>query len=368
MNTGLRSGILGTGMISRVHAQAVYSSGGTVAAILGSTLASGRASAETYIGAAAVNSVAEMIDVGVDVIHVCTPNAMHRSQAELAIAAGIAVICEKPLATSSEDAAFLVELAEARDVPTFVPFIYRYYPLVLEMRERISRAQSNPLWLLHGSYLQDWLADSSATNWRVDPARGGRSRAFGDIGVHWCDLMEFVTGQRIVRVSARLGNAFARAGGATQNATEDGGVISFETDAGALGSLVISQASAGRRNRLWLSFDGPVESYSFDQESPETLWIGGATENRILSRDPARQTGLSSRASALPSGHPQGYQTCFNDLVSDVYAVLHGAQRSDALPSFSDGLRAALITDAVVESATIGSWVPVQEQKTLERK
>ena len=80
-----------------------------------------------------------------------------------------------------------------------VPFVYRFYPTVREARARVAAGEAGSLWLLHGSYLQDWLAGSGATNWRVDPALGGASRAFGDIGVHWCDLMEFVTGQRIIR-------------------------------------------------------------------------------------------------------------------------------------------------------------------------
>ncbi|MFF2050301.1 Gfo/Idh/MocA family protein [Leifsonia sp. NPDC058194] len=355
----LRSGILGTGFMGSVHAQAVLSNGGVVAAILGSSTASSERGAQMYPGARAVSSIDEMVAAGVDVIHVCTPNALHREQAEAAIAAGVPVICEKPLATSSSDARALVESAAAKDLLTAIPFVYRYYPMVLDIRERIATRDGGGLWLLHGSYLQDWLSDSAATNWRVEPGRGGASRAFGDIGVHWCDLMEFVTGQRIVRVHAALGRAFERQGGQAQNATEDGGVISFETDGGAMGSLVISQASAGRRNRLWFSFDGPEESYSFDQEAPETAWIGRAGANLLVSRDPSVQSGDASRANALPGGHPQGYQTCFNDLVGDVYAAIRGQGRSDVLPSFADGLRAAHITEAVVASSRTRTWVDV---------
>ena len=136
---------------------------------------------------------------------------------------------------------------------TAVPFVYRFYPTVREARARIATGEAGRLWLLHGSYLQDWLAGAGESNWRVDPALGGASRAFGDIGVHWCDLMEFVTGHRIVRLTATTARAFEerstgdRAGAV---ATEDGAVVLFETDQGAAGSVVVSQVTPGRKNRL----------------------------------------------------------------------------------------------------------------------
>ena len=121
-----------------------------------------------------------------------------------------------------------------------VPFIYRYYPTVREARDRISRDEAGRLWLLHGSYLQDWLSGRQVSNWRVDPKLGGASRAFGDIGVHWCDLMEFVTGHRITRLVAHWANAHTERPsltdppgvGPTAVATEDGAIVTFETDRG----------------------------------------------------------------------------------------------------------------------------------------
>ena len=140
---------------------------------------------------------------------------------------------------------------------------------------------------MHGTYLQDWLRAGDA-NWRVDEQLGGASRAFADIGSHWCDLAEFVSGHRIERVSARLltavperasepGHAFATAAGGgelRQVTTEDAALVQFETDAGAVGSVVISQISAGRKNRLWIELDGTEEALAFDQEHPEELWCG----------------------------------------------------------------------------------------------
>jgi predicted dehydrogenase len=310
-------------------------------------------------GAADLAELTEADDV--DVIHICTPNSTHLAMADSAIRAGRHVICEKPLATSVGDAQHLADLARAAASVTSVPFVYRFYASVREARARISRGECGPLWLLHGTYLQDWLSSADATNWRVDSALGGSSRAFGDIGVHWCDLMEFTTGHRIVRLAARLGRAFPqrRIGGELVDVrTEDGAVIAFETDRGAIGSLVVSQVTPGRKNRVWFSFDGPEASYSFDQELPESLWVGTPTQNLAVMRGTPDFGKPASAYSRLPAGHPQGYQDAFDSYISDVYSAVAG-QTPDGLPTFADGLRAAVLTQAVVDAAESQTWLEV---------
>ena len=208
--------------------------------------------------------------------------------------------------------------------------------------------------LVHGTYLQDWLLRPEDGNWRVDESLGGASRAFADIGSHWCDLAEFVTGQRLARLSARTltpcrsgvsgsgTHAFAGGDGSgelRQVSTEDAAVVQFETDAGALGSVVISQVSAGRKNRLWIEIDGSEEALAFDQEQPEELWAG----RRPVGDDrPARPGSLSpaaARYATLPGGHPQGYADCFDAFVADFYEAVETGQAPDGLPLFADGLR-----------------------------
>jgi predicted dehydrogenase len=353
----MRAAIIGTGFMGQVHASAIRASGHELVGVVGTTPSKAGALAKKFPVAISSTSIDEILDLAPDVVHVCTPNSMHAAHATRALERGISTIVEKPIATTLAEAIVLAELGTSVPVSA-VPFVYRYHPLVLEIRERISLHPTNRLWLLHGSYLQDWLAAESAVNWRTDSRAGGASRAFADIGVHWCDLMEFATGQRIVRLSARLGSVHQRPS-ADKNDTEDGGVIQFETDAGALGSLVVSQASAGRSNRLWFSFDGSDESYSFDQENPETAWIGTRGDNRIVRRDPVRQRGFASRAGALPAGHAQGYQACFNDFVGDVYAAAAGQSLSPVLPTVLDGLRAAELTEAVLASHRSNQWVLV---------
>jgi predicted dehydrogenase len=132
----------------------------------------------------------------------------------------------------------------------------------------------------------------------------------------------------------------------------------FKTDKGAQGSLVLSQVSAGRKNKLWFSFESPAESFVFDQESPESLWVGGLDSNRIFMRGVNEESAQAQAYSVLPAGHPQGYQDCFNALISDTYKAISGIH-IDGLPTFVDGLRAAQLTQAVLQSSQTGEWVEI---------
>jgi len=372
-----RSAIAGAGFIGAVHAQAVRAAGGTVTGVLASTPERSAAAAERLGAARAyADSAALVADPAVDVVHVCTPNHLHEQLTSAALAAGKHVVCEKPLAIDAAGAARLAEAAAGGDAVAAVPFVYRYHPTVHEARARVAGGESGAVHLLHGTYLQDWLLSPSDDNWRVDAELGGASRAFADIGSHWCDLAEFVTGHRITRVCARTTTAvpervrhahraaFASDGGdgggeARPVATEDAAVLQFETDGGALGSAVISQISAGRKNRLWLEVDCAQEALVFDQEDAETLWIGGRDSSTLVRRDPAALSPAAARLATLPAGHPQGYQDCFNLFVRDVFDAIAGGESPDGMPAFADGLRAARITDAVLASARDERWIDV---------
>ena len=150
-----------------------------------------------------------------------------------------------------------------------------------------------------------------------------------------------------------------RRGGKQRVTTEDAAIVQFETDAGAVGSVVVSQISAGRKNRLWIELDGAEQALAFDQENPETLWCGSRDELRILRRDPATLSPPAARLAFLPGGHPQGYADCFDAFVADFYEGVRSGSAPDGMPTFSDGLRAALITDAVLASAREQRWVDV---------
>lgn len=361
----IRAVILGTGMIGAVHRRAAHSAGAEIVGVMASTPARSQEAA-TQWDTAPVRSLDELAALRPDVVHVCTPNAAHAEQARAALNAGAHVICEKPLSTDSIQAAALADMAVAAGRIATVPFVYRFHPLVREIRARAQAGEFGRWQLLHGSYLQDWLLSPTATSWRVDAAQGGPSRTFADIGSHWCDLMEFVTGETIESVIAQFTTTVPRrpetqggtsAGGAGVT-TEDAASVLFRTGSEVLGTVTVSQVSAGRKNRLWFEFDGAHQSAVFDQESPETVWLGRPEYSTLLHRDPGHGAPDARRFSTLPAGHPQGYMQCFEAFVADTYAAIGGDHRG-GLPTFADGARSARIVDAVVESARTGTHVTV---------
>ena len=217
------------------------------------------------------------------------------------------------------------------------------------------------------------LLSPAASNWRVDPAQGGASRAFADIGSHWCDLVEWVSGERVDTLVAELSVAVPRraglprdapdgtrpdGAGLTTVATEDAATVLFRSASGVPGSMLVSQVAAGRKNRLWFELDGSAGSAAFDQENPESFWTGTAEGSRVFVRDPDSGSPGQRRLSYLPAGHPQGYGDCFAAFVADTYAAIEGGQ-TDGLPTFADGVRSARLIEAVVRSAAAATWTQV---------
>jgi predicted dehydrogenase len=371
----LRVGIVGSGFIGRVHARSALLAGAHLTAVAASSARSAEVAAGELGAERSAGSPEEIIAADdIDVVHICTPNHLHRPLADAALAAGKHVVCEKPLALDATEAEALVVAAAESGRQAAVPFVYRFYPTVREAHERVARGDLGSVKLLHGTYLQDWLLRPQDDNWRVDEATGGASRAFADIGSHWCDLAEFVSGHRLTRLSARtltvVPERFADparrafAGGNSNGesrpvSTEDVALVQFETDRGALGSVVISQVSAGRKNRLWIELDGSESALAFDQEQPEQLWAGRRDNESIVRRDPESLSPAAARYATLPGGHPQGYADCFDAFVADFYEGIQTGVPPAGLPVFADGLRAVHITEAVLSSAASGQWVDV---------
>lgn len=371
-NQPLRAAIIGAGMIGAVHRNAARLAGAVITGVLASSHDRSRAVAADWGVPRGYADLDELIADRPDVVHICTPNATHFPYAMAVIAAGINVICEKPLALSAEQALQLVDAAAAASVVATVPFVYRYHPLVREIRAQRESGMLGDVKLIHGSYLQDWLLNENSSSWRVDPDAGGRSRAFADIGSHWCDLAEFLSGERFASVSASsliayptrpaAGGPSFSGGSATAERvavlTEDAAVATFITQTGVLANTVISQVSGGRKNRLWIELDGTEKSAVFDQENPDQIWFGTERGATILRRGEGDVSAAQARLNLVPAGHPQGYLDAFQAFISDTYAAVDGEVR-EGLPTFADGLRSTAIVDAVLESARSGSWEPI---------
>ncbi|WP_237706584.1 Gfo/Idh/MocA family protein [Kribbella flavida] len=358
----LKVGIVGGGFMGRVHGRSALVSGARVVGAIGSSPERADAAAAATGAEQGFGTLDELLAADVDLVHVCTPNNTHLPVTLQALEAGKHVICEKPLATSPQDAAGLLAAAQEAGRVATVPFVYRYHPMVRELRTRIAAGDAGVITTLHGSYLQDWLAGADDDNWRVDDAAGGPSRTFADIGSHWCDLTEFVTGDRIAEVSAQTRTVRAQRGGVAVR-TEDLATAQFRTEAGVVGTVVVSQVAAGRKNRLYLEVSGTEASYGFDQEDPDRLWVGHRAGSQLLTRDPETLSPPAARVNRLPAGHAQGYQDAFDSFVADTYAAVLGGDRPDGLPDFAAGARSARLVDAVLRSAGSGAaWVTVESE------
>ncbi|MBI5159956.1 MAG: Gfo/Idh/MocA family oxidoreductase [Micrococcales bacterium] len=352
----LRAGILGGGFMGDVHGRAIRAARSVVAGLASSTPES-TAVAASRIGAERALTPDELLaDPSIEVVHVCTPNATHAEYAARALAAGKHVVCEKPIGTTLAEAERMAEAARASGLVTAVPFVNRFHPLTREARDRLAEDPGAVTTVL-GSYLQDWLLEQGDDDWRVDATTGGPSRAFGDIGSHLVDLLEFTTGERIVSLRAVTGRLHAtRAGRAV--ATEDTVAAVITLSGGGIGTLTVSQVAPGRKNALALEIAKPTASYRFEQEDPEVLWVGRRRGSELLLRDPDQLHADGRRLSIVPAGHALGYQNAFDAFVADAYAVIRGEQRP-GLPTFEDGLRAARVTDAVLASAREARDVPI---------
>jgi predicted dehydrogenase len=359
---GLRVGIVGGGFMAQAHSRAARNAGADIAGVASSTEASAvAASRRLNVRRAYLSVEALLADDDIDLVHVCTPNVTHASIAKSVLQAGKHVVCEKPLATTSDDARELMQLAQASGLTAVVPFVYRFHPMVREARARVAAGDVGRIFTIQASYLQDWLLSSTDDDWRVDARIGGPSRAFADIGSHLCDLIEFVTNDRIARINALTRTVHPDRVLNTNIDTEDVVAVVFETVGGVVGTLLVSQVAAARKNFLSFEISGESGSLRFDQENPETLWLGGKQGFHRLVRDPQHLTESAARYSILPAGHPQGFQDAFNALIADAYQAAAG-DTPDGLPVFADGYRAALLTEAVLKSKSSGGWIDAVEQ------
>lgn len=364
VRSNLVVGIVGGGFMGEVHSRAARAAGAAIAGVTSSTHSSAEKAANRLHIPVAYESVAEMLeDPAIDLVHICSPNSSHASIAEAALEAGKHVICEKPLATNPEQAESLLHLAAVKGKVAAVPFVYRFHPLVREARSYVRKGSLGTTITVQGSYFQDWLLSTTDDNWRVNDEVGGPSRAFADIGSHLCDLVEFVTDERISDLCAQTRTVFDKRTYNTAITTEDVAAVMFRTAGGLLGTLMVSQVAPGRKNKLSFEINGTTQSLFFDQEQPESLWVGAKTGSRVVVRSPEDNCPDAARLSRVPAGHPQGYQDAFNNFVADTYAAIAG-ETPEGLPTFADGLRSAHITAAVLDSARNNSWVSVPDSPT----
>jgi len=375
--------VIGSGFIGAVHIEALRRLGVRVHGLLEVSPEHGaRRAAELGLPGAYADIDEMLADERVEVVHVTSPNVLHYPQVCRVLAAGKHVVCEKPLATTSQESAELVRLAHAAGAVNAVNFNIRFYPLNQHLARLVAESGLGEIRLVTGHYFQDWLLLDTDWNWRLDPAEGGSLRAVGDIGSHWLDLMGFVGGLRVESVMADLAtfvkvrhqpagpvetfsteratNTIAR-----EMVTDDAATVLLRFEGGARGAVAISQVSAGRKNSLQYQIDGAVAAAAWDSERPDELWLGRREgPNELLIRNPALMNAAGAAAASLPGGHAEGFGDTFKAHFRAVYSdvaggAADGTGERPAYPTFADGHDEMLVNDAIAASAREGRWVSV---------
>jgi predicted dehydrogenase len=375
-------GIVGAGFVGPHHVDAVRRLGFVdIVAVAGSTEESGRRKAEQLGARKGYGNYEGLInDPDVQVVHVATPNHLHYAVISAALAKGKHVVSDKPLAATAAESRKLVQQAKRANVVAAVTFNYRGNPLVQQARHAIAKGEIGTPTFLHGYYLQDWLLNDTDYSWRLDPEKGGASSALGDIGSHWCDLAQHITGLRITHVLGDIATVIPRrkkprlARDAFQTAATAGDLETVDIrvddlasvlvrfDNGAKGTFSAGQVCAGHKNDLVLEVCGSKASLCWRQEQQNELWIGRREKaNEILQKDPSLMDAEVRGYAHLPGGHQEAWADAFCNLMRDIYGCIASGEHAEIFATFEDGYRANCIIEAILESAKQGGvWTRVE--------
>ena len=377
----IRTAVIGTGFMGKVHTEMIRRLGNVeVAAIAASPGRDSKGLAEAFCVDRVTNDWRSLLeDPSIDAVHICSPNAQHAAQAEAALRAGKHVLCEKPLAMSSEQARRMLALADEKKLVHATNHNLRYYPMVQHARQMIASGELGEIRVVQGTYSQDWLLFETDFNWRILSEANGPSRVVGDIGSHWMDMAQHLTGMPITSLCAdtmiyhpkrkKPKGSIETFSGKTL-APEDYDEIAIDTEDFAAvllrlgdrcrGAYTVSQVSAGCKNRFQFEIFGTKAGVMWNQESPDTLWIGRRNEpNQVIVKDPALLGPAAAGFADLPGGHSEGYDDSHKQLFKRFYRRITDPAAPVDYPTFADGLRGMILIEKVLESSRQRCWVDV---------
>ena len=373
-------GVVGSGLIGPVHVGALQRIPGiNVKALSDVDETTAKKKAEMLGIKSWYGDYRQMLeDPQISAIHVCVPNHLHHRVSFDAIETGKHVICEKPLALTTEEAMELLEAAQRAGVVHAVHYNLRYYPLMRQLKMMVDNGELGDIISVHGSYLQDWLLKDTDFNWRLESDVSGESRAVADIGSHWMDLVEYVSGMKIAEVFADYKTVHATRKKPKISVdsyanmmiepdeyaeavidTEDFASVLYRFEQGERGALTVSQVSAGRKNRLSFELAGSIKSAFWDSETPNQLWLGNRDKaNEILLKDPSLVHEDAALMMTLPGGHNEGFHDATRALFCEVYEDIRKGRMADVpkYPTFADGLREVKIIGKITQSHREQQW------------
>jgi predicted dehydrogenase len=375
----VKTAVIGSGFMGRVHSDAIRRLGHVdIAAVAAHTDADAAAFGQS-IGVDRTTADYSQIlsDPEIEAVHVCTPNSLHFPMSKAALEAGKAVLCEKPLSMSAAEAEEMVKLAEAKKLANCVNHNLRFYPVVQQMRRMIEAGELGEVLVVQGTYSQDWLLYDTDYNWRIEKAANGPLRVVGDIGSHWMDLVQHLTGLKITALCADLNilhktrkkpkKAIQTFAGKTLRPedydevpidTEDFGAVLVHLGDRARGAYTVSQVNAGCKNRFQMEIFGTKCGVIWNQERPDELWIGHRNSpNQIILKDPSLLDPQAAAYADLPGGHSEGYDDTHKQIFRRFYRKVADPSAPVEYPTFADGLDGMRLLEKVMESHARRVWV-----------
>jgi predicted dehydrogenase len=376
-------GVIGTGYIGMVHTEILrLITDAEVVAVADSNKELATNAAEKFnIPKVYYNAIDLVNDKEIDVIHNCTPNSLHYDINSKAILAGKEVLSEKPLSMNSKESGELVKLAEKHGTVTGINFCYRYYPVVQEAAARVRKGELGDVRAVIGHFLQDWLFFDTDYSWRLEKAQAGETNVMGDLGSHWCDLVQFITGRKIIEVMSELHSCIPtrkkpKSGPLTfgmakdteydlvENCLDEYASLFIRFDNGARGNFTTCQVAAGKKVDIEVQIFGSKESYSWSHVHPNALSVGHREKaNEIFYESSILQDKETCRYAKLPTGHPMGFHDAVYNLFRDYYDAItakrDGKKFERRIPDFKAGHQEMCVIDAAVKSNKSGSWQKV---------
>jgi predicted dehydrogenase len=375
----VKTAVVGTGFMGRVHAEAIRRVANVDLVAVASVTEKEAADFGRLMGIERTTADYQTLlaDPEIDAIHVCTPNAQHFPVSKDALLAGKAVLCEKPLTLSVAEAQELVDLAASKNLPNCVNHNLRYYPVVQHIRGMIENGDLGEVLIAQGTYSQDWLLYETDWNWRLETEANGALRAMGDIGSHWMDLVQHLTGLKISALCADLQTMYkirkkpkmaiqTFAGKTLQPSdyqettvdSDDFGAVLLHLGDRARGSFTVSQMSAGCKNRFQIEIFGTKSGVSWNQERPDELWIGHRNSpNQLIIKDPSLLAPQAAGYADLPGGHSEGYDDTHKQVYKRFYQKVADPNAPVEYPTFADGLHGMKLLEKVLESHRQRGWV-----------
>ncbi|MEI3339357.1 MAG: Gfo/Idh/MocA family oxidoreductase [Eubacterium sp.] len=375
-----RTGVIGTGFIGQVHIETVRRLGNVEVVALSDKFNAAE-TAERMNVPKWFENYQEMIDtMDLDMVHICTPNNTHYEIAMYALEHGVNVLLEKPMTTSVEQAKKLVAKAKETGLVAAMNFHNRFYPMTNHMMNIIRDGELGDIFSISGSYCQDWMLYDTDYSWRLMTEESGNTRVIADIGSHWMDLAEFVSGQKITEVCADFSiihptrkkrNKTVLAYSAEKFDpddyteipvhTEDNASVMFRFSGGAKGSAFFSQVIAGKSVAIDLLVGGYKKSAEWNSAEVNSLVIGNRDSyNEHIEKGVFTVHPDTVPLIAYPFGHAEGFPDAFKQCFREVYASLNDKETEFHYATFEDGLRGMMLCEKIFESNQKQAWVKIE--------